>query len=163
MRTGALRKRGLSIGEVAARTGLSVTAIRHYEAEGLVAPDRTAGGTRQFARSDIRRLSFVRICQELGFSLSEIRAELDRLPGGRTPDARDWGRIATALRDRIEARIATLEGMRDRLGGCIGCGCLSLKSCALYNPGDRAARLGPGARYLSRGPGIAEGGEDAAG
>ncbi|MEM9583204.1 MAG: redox-sensitive transcriptional activator SoxR [Pseudomonadota bacterium] len=148
MKTNALRKRGLSIGQLAERTGLAVSAIRHYESEGLVQAWRTEGGQRRFERADIRRLSFVMISQELGFSLAQVRAHLDALPDGRTPDQGDWNRMAVGFRAEIEARIAGLETLRDRLDGCIGCGCLSLKRCALYNPRDRARRFGVGPRYL---------------
>lgn len=139
---------GLSIGEIAARTGLAVSAIRHYEAEGLVAPWRNAGGQRRFQRADLRRLSFVIVAQQFGFSLPQIRAELDRLPRHRAPTKADWARISVTFRATLEARIARLERMRDTLDGCIGCGCLSLEACALYNPGDAAARKGQGPRYL---------------
>ena len=139
---------GLTIGEVAARTGLAPSAIRHYEAEGLVAPLRSAGGQRRYDRTDIRRLSFVMISQRLGFSLAEIRAALADLPEGRPPTKADWSRIATRFRGEIDARIAGLTALRDRLDGCIGCGCLSLSTCALYNPADRARAHGPGPRWL---------------
>ncbi len=142
------RSGGLSIGEVADRTGLSVSAIRHYEAEGLVRPPRNAGGQRRFDRSDIRRLSFVMIAQDLGFALAEIRAQLDKLPEGRAPSKADWARIARSFRATLDARIATMTRLRDRLDGCIGCGCLSLAACRLHNPGDRARARGPGPRYL---------------
>lgn len=142
------RSGGLSIGAVAERTGLSVSAIRHYEAEGLVRPLRNAGGQRRFDRSDIRRLSFVMIAQQLGFTLAEIREQLDRLPEGRAPSKADWERIARGFRVTLDARIATLTRLRDRLDGCIGCGCLSLAACRLHNPGDRARARGPGPRYL---------------
>ncbi len=140
--------RGLSIGDLAARTGLSVPAIRHYETLGLLAPLRNAGGHRRYDRSDIRRLSFVRIAQGLGFPLAELAQVLAGLPQGRPPSRQDWARIGTGFRVQIDARIAALEGLRDRLDGCIGCGCLSLDKCALWNPGDAAARHGPGPRWL---------------
>lgn len=139
---------GLSIGALARRTGLAVSAIRYYEAQGLLAPWRNAGGQRRFARADIRRLSFVRIAQQFGFTLPEIRALLDDLPGGRTPTPQDWSRIAERFRARLDQRIETLQTLRDNLDGCIGCGCLSLPKCALYNPGDRAGEKGSGPRYL---------------
>ncbi len=139
---------GLSIGALARRTGLAVSAIRYYEEQGLLAPWRNAGGQRRFARADIRRLSFVRIAQQFGFTLPEIRALLDQLPGGRTPTAQDWSRIAERFRARLDQRIETLQKLRDNLDGCIGCGCLSLPKCALYNPGDRAGEKGSGPRYL---------------
>ncbi len=137
----------LSIGDLAARTGLTVSAIRFYEAKGLVRSIRTAGNQRRFARADIRRLSFVLIAQQLGLSIDEIIAELTRLPAGRTPDERDWVQISTGLKARIEARIVSLTRTLGVLDGCIGCGCLSLKRCSLYNPADRAGRKGPGPRY----------------
>lgn len=140
--------RGLSIGDLAARTGLSVPAIRHYETLGLLAPLRNAGGHRRYDRSDIRRLSFVRIAQGLGFPLAELAQVLAGLPQGRPPSREDWSRIGSGFRAQIDARIAALEGLRDKLDGCIGCGCLSLDKCALWNPEDRAARHGPGPRWL---------------
>ena len=138
----------LTIGDMARRTGLAVSAIRYYEDMGLVHPGRNAGGQRRYARSDIRRLSFVMIAQEFGFTLPQIRAELDRLPRGRAPTKSDWARISTAFRRELDAKIAGLETLRDKLDGCIGCGCLSLNACRLYNPEDRARRSGPGPRYL---------------
>ena len=137
----------ITIGDLAARTGVAVSAIRFYEAKGLVAALRTSGNQRRFLRADIRRVSFILIAQGLGLSLEEIAAELARLPGTRTPNAADWARISKALRERIDTRIAALERTRKNLEGCIGCGCLSLKRCALYNPGDKAAREGTGPRY----------------
>ena len=139
---------GLSIGEVAQRTGLAVSAIRFYEDQGLVFPWRNAGGQRRFQRADLRRLSFVMIAQQFGFTLPQIKAELDCLPQGRAPTKSDWGHISAGFRDVLDQRINTLVKMRDRLDGCIGCGCLSLESCRLYNPDDRAATKGAGPRYL---------------
>jgi len=141
-------KDGLSIGALAARTGLAVSAIRYYEAQGLIQPWRNAGGQRRFERADLRRLSFVMIAQQFGFTLPQIKAELDHLPGGRTPTKADWARISAGFRAVLDDRIATLTKLRDNLDGCIGCGCLSLEACALYNPTDRAAEKGPGPRYL---------------
>lgn len=141
-------ERELTIGALARRTGLSVSAIRFYEERGLVRPSRNAGGQRRFARSDIRRLSFVMIAQRLGYTIAEIAAKLSDLPESRTPDAEDWRRMAESFRDELNERIALLENLRDRLDGCIGCGCLSLKTCALYNPDDRAGEAGTGPRYL---------------
>jgi MerR family redox-sensitive transcriptional activator SoxR len=138
----------LTIGQLAERTGLAVSAIRYYEEEGLVRATRNAGGHRRFERADIRRLSFVLIAQKLGFTLGEIRAQLERLPQSRTPTKADWSRISRGFRSALDARIGTLTNLRDRLDGCIGCGCLSLAACALYNPEDRAARSGAGPRYL---------------
>jgi MerR family redox-sensitive transcriptional activator SoxR len=139
---------GLSIGDIAARTGLAVSAIRYYEEQGLIAPWRNAAGRRRFQRADIRRLSFVMIAQQFGFTLPQIRAELDKLPRHRAPTKADWTRISVAFRTGLDQRIARLEKLRDTLDGCIGCGCLSLEVCALYNPSDRAATRGPGPRYL---------------
>jgi MerR family redox-sensitive transcriptional activator SoxR len=138
----------LTIGELARRTGLSVSAIRFYEARGLVSAIRTGGNQRRFMRSDIRRLSFALIAQRCGLTLGEIEKEMASLPNGRAPDKSDWRSISERLRSTLDERIAMLERTRDRLDGCIGCGCLSLETCALYNPGDRAARGGPGPRFL---------------
>lgn len=138
----------LTIGDLARRTGLSVPAIRFYEAKGLIAPLRSGGNQRRFLRADIRRLSFLVIAQKLGLSLGEIGAAMAGLPQGRTPNARDWARISGAIRSRIDAQIARLEKVREDLDGCIGCGCLSLKKCALYNAGDRWAEGGAGPRVL---------------
>jgi len=138
----------LTIGELARRTGLSVSAIRFWEEKGLVEALRTRGGQRRFLRSDIRRLSFALIAQQLGFSLEAIARELAVLPQGRTPTAADWAKISRGFRRQLDERIAAMERMRDRLDNCIGCGCLSLRKCALYNPGDRLAAEGPGPRYL---------------
>lgn len=138
----------LPIGDLAARTGLSVSAIRFYEEKGLVSALRNRGGQRRFLRSDIRRLSFIRAAQQLGFSLGEIRAQLAALPQGRTPTQGDWTRISRRFRAVLDARIEGLTRLRDRLDGCIGCGCLSLKKCALHNPDDRLRRQGPGPRLL---------------
>lgn len=140
--------KGLSIGALAERTGLSVSAIRFYETEGLVFPWRNAGGQRRFERADIRRLSFILVAQQFGFTLAQIRAELARLPKGRAPSKDDWRRISAAFRGEINARIETLTRLRDTLDGCIGCGCLSLDSCALYNQRDKARTRGAGPRYL---------------
>ena len=138
----------LSIGELARRTGLSVSAIRYYEEKGLVEPWRTGGNQRRFLRSDIRRLSFILIAQRLGLSLGEIQEAMKRLPQGRTPTAADWSRISGTIRMRIDAQIAQLEKVRDDLDGCIGCGCLSLKKCALYNANDKWGESGSGPRVL---------------
>lgn len=138
----------LSIGKLASRTGLSITAIRFYEDEGLVRAQRNAGGQRRFSRGDIRRLSFVKICQGLGFSLADVRQALSGLPDGRTPTKRDWEKLSREFSKDIDERIEALTQLRDTLTGCIGCGCLSLAKCRLYNPDDKAASLGAGPRYL---------------
>ena len=138
----------LSIGDLSRRTGLSVSAIRFYETRGLVCAVRSSGNQRRFLRSDIRRLSFALIAQRLGLTLSEIEAELSTLPHGRAPTREDWQAISLRVRGALDARIAMLEKTRDLMDGCIGCGCLSLDRCALYNPDDRAARAGAGPRFL---------------
>jgi len=138
----------LPIGELARRTGLSTSAIRFYESKGLVSAQRNAGGQRRFRRSAIRRLSFILIAQQLGMTIGEIARLLKRLPQSRTPTQQDWARISSEIRDSLDQQIAKLTRMRDRLDGCIGCGCLSLESCALFNPEDRMNRHGSGPRVL---------------
>lgn len=138
----------IPIGEAARRTGLAVSAIRYYEEMALVRPGRTAGGKRVFERSDIRRLSFVMIAQRLGFSISDIRTALSSLPEGRTPTKADWTRLSQRFRGELDDRIRGLMELRDRLDGCIGCGCLSLDLCALHNTDDAAAAKGTGPRYV---------------
>jgi MerR family redox-sensitive transcriptional activator SoxR len=148
MQNRQITNRGLSIGQISERTGLAPSAIRFYEDEGLVTPFRNAGGQRRYDRADIRRLSFVMIAQTMGFSISQIRETLQGLPDHRTPTKADWSRISRGFRKSLDARIAQMEAMRDKLDGCIGCGCLSLKACTLYNPKDRINRRGSGPRYL---------------
>ena len=143
-----MAEKEISIGALSRRTGLAVSAIRYYETLGLVHPGRNAGGQRRFRRSDIRRLSFVMITQKLGFPLTRIGELLAGLPEGRTPNARDWARMSALFRADLDARIGELETLRDKLDGCIGCGCLSLRKCALYNREDTARDKGPGPRYL---------------
>lgn len=138
----------LTIGELSRRTGLAVSAIRFYEARGLVTAIRTGGNQRRFLRADIRRLSFAQIAQQLGLTLTEIGTELATLPQGRSPTRQDWQAISRRIRGALQHRIALLERTRDLLDGCIGCGCLSLARCRLYNPNDRAARAGAGPRFL---------------
>ena len=138
----------LSIGALARRTGLSVSAIRFYETRGLVRAMRGAGHQRRFIRADIRRLSFVLIAQQCGLSLAQIEAELACIDPERAPSAAEWAAIAERMRHRLAAQMALLQRTHDRLGSCIGCGCLSLAQCALYNPGDRAAKAGAGPRFL---------------
>ena len=138
----------IAIGALAARTGLAVSAIRFYEAKGLLTSLRTAGNQRRFLRSDIRRLSFILIAQRLGLGLIEIEAELATLPQGRTPTVADWQRISRSLRGQLDAKINLLMLTKNKLDECIGCGCLSLTRCQLYNPKDRAGVAGPGPRYV---------------
>jgi len=138
----------LSIGQLADRTGLSVSAIRFYETQGLIKPSRNTGGQRRFLRSDIRRLSFVLIAQQFGFTIKQIRKQLQMLPDERTPSKGDWAKISASFRVDLNAKIESLTQLRENLDGCIGCGCLSLDKCKLYNPDDRAAAYGAGPRYL---------------
>ncbi|MFD1824367.1 MULTISPECIES: redox-sensitive transcriptional activator SoxR [Mumia] len=138
----------LTIGELSQRSGVAASGLRYYESLGLIASERTTGNQRRYVRSMLRRVAFVRTASRVGLTLDEIRDALATLPEGRTPTKKDWTRLSRAWRPRLDARIAELERLRDDLDGCIGCGCLSLQRCALSNPGDRAARLGPGARYL---------------
>jgi MerR family transcriptional regulator, redox-sensitive transcriptional activator SoxR len=143
-----MKTQGLTIGDLAQRTGLAVSAIRFYETHGIVAPLRNSGGHRRYDRADIRRLSFVMACQRLGFPLAEIAGHLSALPSDRAPNRADWTRIATAMRSAIDVRLAALTDLRDKLDGCIGCGCLSLDRCQLYNKDDHVAAKGPGPRLL---------------
>jgi MerR family redox-sensitive transcriptional activator SoxR len=143
-----MEARRYSIGEVAARAGVATSALRFYEDEGLISSDRSAAGHRQFHPDVLRRVSFIRIAQRVGLSLDEIRTALAELPDARTPTAADWAHLAESWRPRLDEQIAVLTRLRDNLSGCIGCGCLSLSVCRLWNPGDAAAELGTGARYL---------------
>ena len=138
----------LTIGEVAGRAGIATSALRYYEEQGLVASVRSAGGQRRYPRSVLRRLSFVRAAQNVGLSLEEIRTALHALPAGRTPTKADWARLSRTWQARLDEQIAGLQKLRDGLTSCIGCGCLSLRTCALSNPGDELAAQGPGARYF---------------
>ncbi len=137
-----------TIGDLSRRTGLAVSAIRFYETHGIVTPLRNAGGHRRYGGADLRRLSFAMIAQRLGFSLSTIAGHMAGLPPDRAPSLADWTRISALFRSEIDARITALQTLRDNLDGCIGCGCLSLDRCAIWNPGDRAAEKGPGPRHL---------------
>ncbi|WP_436500802.1 redox-sensitive transcriptional activator SoxR [Actinokineospora sp. HUAS TT18] len=138
----------LSIGEVADRSGVPHTALRFYEERGLIHSERTAGNQRRYARAVLRRLAFIRTAQRVGLSLEEIHDALDLLPDKRTPTKVDWARLSKTWRSEIDARIDSLERLRDNLTSCIGCGCLSLKSCGLVNSDDRMSTLGPGAPRL---------------
>jgi MerR family transcriptional regulator, redox-sensitive transcriptional activator SoxR len=140
----------LSIGEVATRSGVASSAIRFYEAQGLLAPRRTTGNQRRYDRAVLRRIALIQAGCAAGIPLSRIRTALDSLPAGRTPTRRDWERFSRRWREDLDGRIATLEALRDRLTTCIGCGCLSIDRCELLNPDDEAARRGPGAHYLER-------------
>ena len=133
---------------MAARTGVATSALRFYEAEGLIGSTRTAGNQRRFERAVLRQVSVIQAAQTLGLSLREIRASLQALPDGRTPTKRDWQRLSSRWRKRLDRQIADLEALRDELDGCIGCGCLSLRGCALFNPDDALQGRGPGPRIL---------------
>ena len=140
----------LTVGDVARRSGFAPSALRFYEAEGLLESTRTSGGQRRFPRSVLRRLAFIRAARNVGLSLDEVAAALATLPQGRTPTKADWSRLSHAWRSRLDEQIAALTRLRDGLDSCIGCGCLSLQRCATLNPGDVAAPAGPGAAYLPR-------------
>ena len=141
-------KQNILIGQVAARTGVAVSALRFYEEAGLITAGRNSGGRRVFAKADIRRVSFIIIAQKLGFSLKQIKAQLDNLPNKRTPTMKDWETISRNFSVDINERIDALMLLREKLTGCIGCGCLSLQNCGLYNQDDLAAQSGAGPRYL---------------
>ena len=143
-----IEDRFISIGDLARRTGAAVSAIRFYEEKGLLTSLRTRGNQRRFLRSDIRRVSFILIAQKLGLALAEIERELSALPQGRTPTLGDWERISRSMRDSIDEKIALLELTRRKLDECIGCGCLSLAKCQLYNADDEAGAQGPGPRFV---------------
>lgn len=138
----------LSVGEVAERAGLAASAVRFYESQGLIGAERSESGHRRFRRDVLRRIAFIRVAQRVGLSLEEIADALASLPQDRAPTKAEWARLSRGWRARLDERITLLEGLRDRLGSCIGCGCLSLRTCALSNPDDWAASLGPGPRYL---------------
>jgi MerR family redox-sensitive transcriptional activator SoxR len=138
----------LTIGALAERAGVATSALRYYEAEGLIHATRSEGGQRRFGRDTLRRVGFIRVAQQVGLSLEEIRAALTSLPENRTPDEHDWERLSASWRPRLDHRIAVLERLRDRLDRCIGCGCLSLRHCRLLNPDDQAGQRGPGPRFL---------------
>ncbi len=138
----------LTIGAVSERTGVAPSALRYYETEGLISSTRTAGNQRRYQRDVLRRVSFIRVAQRVGLTLDEIRDALAELPDSRTPTQDDWARISQAWRPRLDEQIALIERLRDRLDGCIGCGCLSLRACRLLNPDDHAGEHGSGPRYL---------------
>ncbi|HEX8628588.1 MAG TPA: redox-sensitive transcriptional activator SoxR [Catenuloplanes sp.] len=139
---------GLTIGEIAARSGVAPSALRYYERLGLIRAARNGGNQRRYDRGELRRIAFIRIAQQVGVSLEEIREALDSLPENRTPTRADWAQLSARWRRRLDERISLLQRLRDNLTGCIGCGCLSLQRCRLTNPGDRLGADGPGARTL---------------
>jgi MerR family redox-sensitive transcriptional activator SoxR len=138
----------LTVSEVAERSGFAPSALRFYERTGLISATRTSGNQRRFERGVLRRLAFIRAARNVGLTLEEVRDALSLLPGGRTPTRADWARLSQEWRSRLDDQIAGLTALRDGLESCIGCGCLSLKRCAISNPGDVAAPGGPGAAYL---------------
>ena len=138
----------LTVSEVATRSGFAPSALRFYEAQGLLSATRTSGGQRRYERSVLRRLAFIRAARNIGLSLEEIATALAALPATRTPTKADWTRLSRGWRNRLDDQIRALEKLRDGLDSCIGCGCLSLQRCAMSNPGDIARGDGPGARYL---------------
>jgi MerR family redox-sensitive transcriptional activator SoxR len=138
----------LTIGDFAVRSGVAQSALRFYEREGLIRSSRTGGNQRRYHRSELRRVAFIRIAQQVGVSLDEIREALAALPENRTPTKADWSRLSAHWRGRLDERIALMERLRDQLTGCIGCGCLSLQRCNLVNPSDRLAQNGAGPRVL---------------
>ena len=138
----------LTIGELADRSGVATSALRFYEDRGLIESRRTTGNQRRYARATLRRVAFIRTAQRVGLTLEEITDALATLPQGRTPTKADWARLSRSWRPRLDEQIRRIELLRDRLDGCIGCGCLSLKICKLVNPGDEASARGPGPRYI---------------
>jgi MerR family transcriptional regulator, redox-sensitive transcriptional activator SoxR len=140
--------RELTVGQLAGRSGVAVSALHFYEAQGLIWARRTAGNQRRYPREMLRRVAFIRASQRVGIPLARIRAALATLPAGRTPTPRDWARLSAAWREDLDDRISQLQHLRDRLTGCIGCGCLSLTTCRLANPDDILGNEGPGPRKL---------------
>ena len=140
----------LSVGDFAARAGLAVSALHYYEARGLIRAQRSTGNQRRYARAELRRVAFIRAAQQLGIGLAEIGAALATLPEQRTPTKADWARLSARWQGALDARIAALQALRNKLDGCIGCGCLSLRACALFNPEDACAQQGSGAQRLPR-------------
>lgn len=138
----------VTIGELARRAGVATSALRYYEQLGLISSERTAGGQRRYPRATLRRVAFIRAAQTVGLSLEEVRAALALLPDERTPSKTDWNKVSATWIRRIDERIAELERLRQTLNGCVGCGCLSLRTCRLSNPGDTAATRGTGPRWL---------------
>jgi MerR family transcriptional regulator, redox-sensitive transcriptional activator SoxR len=138
----------LTIGELAARSGVAASALRFYEVRGLIESTRSGGNQRRYPRAQLRRVAFIRIAQRVGLSLDEIAEALSTLPGGRTPTKADWAKLSAAWQDRLNEQIGLLERLRDRLTNCIGCGCLSLQRCRISNPDDALAEEGAGPRHL---------------
>ncbi|MDG4834523.1 redox-sensitive transcriptional activator SoxR [Solwaraspora sp. WMMD1047] len=139
----------LTIGDLAARSGVAQSALRYYERLGLIRAARTGGNQRRYERAELRRVAFIRIAQQVGISLADIRTALESLPESRTPTKADWARLSATWRSKLDERIDLLTQLRDELTGCIGCGCLSLQRCRLYNPGDELAAQGTGAQRIT--------------
>jgi MerR family redox-sensitive transcriptional activator SoxR len=139
--------RDLSVGELARRSGVAVSALHFYEAKGLIASQRNAGNQRRYPRETLRRVAVIKVAQRVGIPLAEIAGALSALPQGRNPTAADWAGLSARWREDLDQRIAKLQMLRDQLDGCIGCGCLSLEACPLRNPGDQLAAEGPGAHW----------------
>lgn len=152
------RSNDLSVGEMAARAGVAVSALHFYEAQGLIQSWRTPANHRRYDRRELRRVAVIRVAQSVGIPLAEIREILDTLPRDRAIGRQEWQRVADGWRDRLDRRIAQLRALRDDLDGCIGCGCLSTETCPLYNAGDRRATEGPGPRAIIEKTGALEGG-----
>ncbi len=140
----------LTIGEVAARSGVATSALRFYEEEGLISSERTGGNQRRYPRAVLRRVAVIRAAQRIGVSLREIRTALDRLPSGRTPNKAEWAKLSRRWRDQLEERIEALERLKESLTGCIGCGCLSLRSCSLFNREDEMASRVDGSSLMGK-------------
>jgi MerR family transcriptional regulator, redox-sensitive transcriptional activator SoxR len=143
--------RPLSAGELAARSGVAVSTIHFYEAKGLIQGWRSAGNQRRYTRDVLRRVAIIKVAQRLGLPLATIKQAIDSLPSGRTPTVKDWKRLSAAWRKELDRRIDLLQRLRGELDGCIGCGCLSLKTCQLRNPGDALSGQGPGPQLLEKG------------
>ena len=142
------RDQMLTVGEVAARSGVAVSALHYYEAEGLIRSIRTAGNQRRFPRGMLRRIAIIKVAQRMGIALADIRQALEALPADQAPAAKDWKRLSARWKETLDARIQTLTALRDQLGDCIGCGCLSMEVCPLRNPQDQLAKKGPGPQLL---------------
>jgi len=147
----AKQRAQVTIGQLSSRSGVATSALRYYEGLGLIESVRTTGNQRRYTQATLRRVAFVRSAQRVGLTLDEVGEALATLPAGRTPTRADWTRLSRSWRPRIEAQIERLERLREKLDSCIGCGCLSLRTCALNNPGDQAAPRGPGAVFLEPG------------
>ncbi|WP_444929773.1 redox-sensitive transcriptional activator SoxR [Microbulbifer sp. SSSA002] len=146
-------KRELTVGEVAERSGVAVSALHFYESKGLISSWRTSGNQRRYSRDVLRRVAIIKVAQSTGIPLSEIREAFGELPNGRTPTGGDWSSLSSHWREELDQRIQQLTKLRDDLEGCIGCGCLSMQKCPLRNPGDKAGQQGGGAHYLDLGEG----------